>query len=622
MTDQQARELLSLEMIDAQIEALEGGNPEAANERLAVLQALASQPNLGEWMERFARQETAQPPEVALALAPEEEEPVAPEVAAPKPMTSDVSPDHPPQLRRGKKHKVKGPRARKRKKTIPLAVEDDLPQEVFGTEPPAPGWSSRGEGRWTRDEGPEVCIVGGGPGGLFAAYLLNQRFPTARITILEASDRLGGKIQTDHFSDGTPFEAGVAELYEYLGPGGKDPLRTLIEKDLGLITVNMNGGCVIIGEMVIHSIDEIEEHLGHEAAGQVKKFYKTCSQLMPLAKFANRWQPDNAHPWAKKTFKECLYQEVDDPEARDYILTAIHSDLATESHVCNGLNGLKNALMDNNEYMQLYHVVDGIERVVDELSQRLQCDVRLGSRALAIRRSADRYKVTFTNEERRTTGTFDSVVVCLPNHWLTQIDWGDERLTEAFSRLQEHYDEPAHYLRISLLYDERWWDRLEIDGDFWMMDILNGACAYDESARWRSKTGHVLSFLTAGQDALLACSHNQSDEEIVEYLLDKLPDFMRDDARELLVEAQVDRYVGALNAMPGGWHAHELKKEHQPEPKDHPGLFVAGDFFFDSTLNAALISASVATEMVCDLFKAKVPNKLGAAARLLEGSEL
>src|SRR5438552_17448802 len=104
-----------------------------------------------------------------------------------------------------------------------------MPESRYGTESPGPGWISDGNGRWSPPTPPRIAIIGGGPSGLFATYILNQKVPEATITLFEASSRLGGKIFTDAFSDGTPFEAGVAELYEYKGPGGFDPLRRLIE---------------------------------------------------------------------------------------------------------------------------------------------------------------------------------------------------------------------------------------------------------------------------------------------------------------------------------------------------------------------------------------------------------
>ena len=81
----------------------------------------------------------------------------------------------------------------------------------------------------------KVAIVGGGPGGLMAAYLLEQKCDApCDITVFEASDRVGGKIVTRQF-DQVPvkYEAGVAELYGY-SMTGPDPLRDLIVERLGL----------------------------------------------------------------------------------------------------------------------------------------------------------------------------------------------------------------------------------------------------------------------------------------------------------------------------------------------------------------------------------------------------
>jgi protoporphyrinogen oxidase len=459
---------------------------------------------------------------------------------------------------------------------------------------------------------PRIAVVGGGPGGLFASYIINKRMPQARVTVLEASDRTGGKIYTDKFSDGTPFEAGVAELYQYLGPGGGDPLRLLIEKDLGLGVVNIAGGAVVLRDKILRDLDDVEAVHGRMTREHIEAFYRKASKLMPLERFANRWQPDNAHPWADKTFRECIESELSegsriDNVARDYIEAAVHSDLATESHTCNGLNGIKNVLMDNNEYLQVYHVVGGIERVPEALLKKIRGKVLTNTRVTGIKKENSRYRVSVLRvggrELREKSKVFDAVVVAVPNHWLRMIHW-EGKMEQAIHEIVAHYDLPAHYLRVSVLFDDKWWDDLGMSGEFWMMDMLNGCCCYDESTRWRRKGdgGHVLSFLVAGGDALLMCSSNQDDECIIDYVLQSLPTFMRQQAEQHFIDGQVDRYIGSINAQPGGWPTEDLRGEHTPEPVDHPGIFLVGDYFFDSTLNAALMSANVAVEEMLKYF--------------------
>jgi oxygen-dependent protoporphyrinogen oxidase len=76
-----------------------------------------------------------------------------------------------------------------------------------------------------------IVIVGGGIAGLAAAYYTRKKTPDAQITLIESSDRWGGKITTDRL----PFEEG-----QFIIEGGPDtflatkPYATALCKELGL----------------------------------------------------------------------------------------------------------------------------------------------------------------------------------------------------------------------------------------------------------------------------------------------------------------------------------------------------------------------------------------------------
>jgi SAM-dependent methyltransferase len=53
-----------------------------------------------------------------------------------------------------------------------------------------------------------------------------------------------------------------------------------------------------------------------------------------------------------------------------------------------------------------------------------------------------------------------------------------------------------------------------------------------------------------------------------------------------------------VNAIPGGLPARDVMTNHRPEPKEHPGLVVVGDYLFDSTLNGLLDSSDAATDII------------------------
>src|SRR5215510_7140108 len=69
----------------------------------------------------------------------------------------------------------------------------------------------------------DVCVVGAGYAGLTAALRLVQAGRS--VVVLEARDRIGGRVWTEQLPDGTPIHRGGA----WLGPG-QDRLYTLAEE--------------------------------------------------------------------------------------------------------------------------------------------------------------------------------------------------------------------------------------------------------------------------------------------------------------------------------------------------------------------------------------------------------
>ncbi|MGH9015683.1 MAG: FAD-dependent oxidoreductase [Acidimicrobiia bacterium] len=56
----------------------------------------------------------------------------------------------------------------------------------------------------------DVCVVGAGYAGLTAARRLSQSAKS--VVVLEARDRVGGRIWTHHLPDGSPVDRGGAWL--------------------------------------------------------------------------------------------------------------------------------------------------------------------------------------------------------------------------------------------------------------------------------------------------------------------------------------------------------------------------------------------------------------------------
>jgi monoamine oxidase/SAM-dependent methyltransferase len=440
-----------------------------------------------------------------------------------------------------------------------------------------------------------IAVVGGGPGGLFTVQLLEEFCADlCEVTLFEASPRLGGKVLTRQFVTApVSYEAGVAELYDY-SHSGPDPLRQLVEK-LNLATIPMDGSTVILGDAILKNSQDIRRHLGAESARAIRSFHERCRDLCSRTDYyEGHSHDDNRHPWAHLTFADVLDQ-IADENARKYIMTAARSDVATEPHLTSALNGLKNVLMDDDRYIRLYAIAGGIERLIDALKQRIKAEVRLRRPVVSLSRNSDgRYRLKTRFQGGIEDDEFDMVVMALPNYWLGRIEWGSRQLRQAMEKHLVAYDRPAHYLRISLLFREPFW-RERIPGSYFMTDAFGGSCVYDEGSRLPCDPYGVLGWLVAGNDALTLA--NQSDDDLIALALDALPPSLAH-GRNLILEGQIQRWTGTINALPGGHPVRDTRERHLPDPMNHSGLYVVGDYLFDSTLNGVLDSADFATDLI------------------------
>jgi protoporphyrinogen oxidase/SAM-dependent methyltransferase len=442
----------------------------------------------------------------------------------------------------------------------------------------------------------DLAIVGGGPGGLMSAWYLKRKLGEhCRVTIFEASDRLGGKVLTRKF-DSAPamYEAGVAEIYDY-SMTGPDPLRELIQH-FGLQTIPMDAEQVLFGGELLNDVTGMRRKYGAKTADAIEAFRRRCSGLIsPIEYYEGVGAHDNEHPWSQVSAEELLDKEVDDETAKRFFKVMARSDIATETHNTNGLNALKNFVMDVDGYIGLYSIQNGNEQLIECLQAEVDADIQLNHRVLKVGKSAaGRYRLNMMNGKGPETREFDLVLVCLPHSWLATLGWEGEALRQSMVKHVAYFDRPAHYLRASLLFDEPFWGD-KIPGAWFMSEAFGGCCVYNEGARHDVGRHGVLNFLIPGSDALAFA--NLTDDDLITAALKSLPASLGD-ARAHFLEGKVHRWLSSVNAIPGGLPARDVMTNHRPEPKQHPGLVLVGDYLFDSTLNGLLDSSDAATDII------------------------
>jgi monoamine oxidase len=442
---------------------------------------------------------------------------------------------------------------------------------------------------------PRIGIVGGGPGGLFTAYHLQRRAGVPfRTTIFEAAPRLGGKIVTKRFAQtAAHYEAGAAELYDYSATG-EDALRELVA-ELGLPTTPMRGSAVVLRNRVLSNLDDVRAHLGPAARAQVEAFDRWARDRVSPHEFYQ--SDDGTGRGAPQVSFERALARVTDPCARRYLEALIHSDLATEPSETNLTYGLHNYVMNAPAYMQLYSISGGNERLVHELAARTRAEVLTEHRVARVGRSpTGELSVTALHADGEITRAFDFVVVALPNSYLPRIAFEGGKLTDAVRAHHDHHNHPAHYLRVTALFDRPFW-RGAWDDSYCMSDAFGGCCLYDESSREPGASHFALGWLLGGKAACELSA--KSDAELVDAVLGALPPVLAPNGARVL-EAHVHRWVGSVSALPGGAVPRSLDRAHRPEPEGHPNLFFVGDYLFDSTLNGVLDSAEYAAEGIAE----------------------
>jgi monoamine oxidase len=443
-----------------------------------------------------------------------------------------------------------------------------------------------------------IAIVGGGPGGLLTAYLIARKYGgECSTTLFEASGSLGGKLRTRIFNAApVAYESGAAEIYDYRGLG-EDPLCRLLD-ELGLAMRPMNGQTVILGDTLLRDDMDIERHWGETSARAIREFRMRAAELLPLDQWhPGTWRFDESHPWANHTCAELL-DTVQDPIARRYLVVATHSDLATEPHLTDGLNGLKNFVLDISGYVAFRAIEGGMSRFAEQLVKRTRAEVMLDARVVRIERPFDAsWRVIAAHAGREIADEFDAVVLALPASQLGSIEYSEERLRSAMSEHIAHFDYPGHYLRVSLLFESPFWNAV-LSGSWFMVDAFGGACVYDESARYDARGHGVLGFLIAGSDALTLA--NADETMLVRRVIDSLPADLRPHAYEQLMEGRIHRWCGAVSGRPGGRYARDPHHTHQPDADRLRGLLLVGDYLFDSTLNGVYRSADFATTLLSE----------------------
>ena len=443
-----------------------------------------------------------------------------------------------------------------------------------------------------------IGIIGGGFSGLLSAYFLERMFEDRiDIVVLEASDRLGGRVKSATDCDtGVTYEAGAAEFYDIqFNP----QLRALIDH-LGLQTRPLLATPhFVVSDRVVRDDGGLADLVGLRGIDKLRRFWERGTALRPPEEYALAGQEtDNGHPWLRPTFSEVL-SGIDDTYCEWFTAMQCHSDLATEPALTSGLFGMDNLLIDHPGYCSMYTLAAGNEGLIRALSERVRSPILLHTPVRQVEATENAgLRIRFQSSVGESNEVeVDGVIVTLPPRGLRMIRWLDNQLRIAVSDHVRHHDYSTDYLRVTLFCRQKVW-RHQFPEDYFVSDAFGGVTIYDQSPDDGTSGVGVQSWLLAGASAREQAG--RADADVVKSVLAAMPASIPF-TEDLLIRSFVDRWTGmaGVSAKPGGVPLRPLTQRHSPDAR-WPQLQFVGDYLYDSTLCGALDAVAFAVNRLGD----------------------
>jgi prenylcysteine oxidase / farnesylcysteine lyase len=266
-----------------------------------------------------------------------------------------------------------------------------------------------------------LAVIGGGIGGCAAAYFASKHFPTIKVTIYEAQERLGGRILTRNVS-GLNLEVGAAFF--------NDTNKTIVDlvkseqlkvnrlKERKNFAVwngteflfrSSNQSTVTYAKLLFrYKLSLLRIFLKiEEAKKQFAKLYqeeqKTPSEIGKLLESAG------LDMWYKKSFDEILFEAGVSHDFVDEIAAPITRTIYCQDANIGGLAGISSMIGVYSD--KIYGLADGNSALPTSLAEASNSIVKLGQKVSGIEKTSEGTYRIFAGED---SALFDAAIIAAP----------------------------------------------------------------------------------------------------------------------------------------------------------------------------------------------------------------
>lgn len=354
-----------------------------------------------------------------------------------------------------------------------------------------------------------VIVIGAGLAGLSAARSLVAA--GREVVVLEARDRVGGRTEGGHLSDGTPIELGGQwigptqdRMYELVAELGLEHFRTY--NDDGRLLLDLGGK-----QSRMAANRGAMPRLGPFALADLAQGLARFERLARTIDLEAPWNSPNAVRLDGQTFESWVRRNLRTSTGRAYFHVACEAVFAADTADVSLLHALFYAhsgtdfetLLSVDRGAQQDRIVGGSIRIAETMAAALGDVVRLSSPVASVHQDADGVRVrTRTGEE--VTGT--QVIVTLPPTLAGRLDY--QPLLPSWRDQLTQRVPAGSVMKVYAAYDE----------PFWRADGLNGQAASDrgpvkvtfDNSPPSGDPGVLMGFVE-GNDARIWARHSETE---------------------------------------------------------------------------------------------------------------